>query len=189
MKIYTKTGDKGESSLFGGGRVLKNHWRLEAYGTFDELNSFIGKAISELYDCGLISKMPVHTERELLEIQSHLFNLGSHLACEDSEMQKHLPTLSPESTNQLETAIDNMNTSLTPLKNFILPGGNSAASTLHIARTVARRAERRLLDGDQNNPAVQTAIVYINRLSDYLFVVARFVNFHAGIKDVAWMGK
>lgn len=187
MKIYTRTGDQGESSLFDGTRVPKNHWRLEAYGTLDELNTFIGKALGELHHTGLHKKIPVHTENEWLKIQRTLFEIGSWLAAPQPEQRKKLKPLHENLTEELEKAIDSMTQSLPPLKNFILPGGHLTACTLHQARTVARRAERRILVGQDEDSFCKFAIQYINRLSDYLFVASRFVNFHAGISDVHWV--
>ncbi len=189
MKIYTKTGDTGKSSLIGGTRVNKNHWRLEAYGTFDELNSFVGKVLSELDSTRLGLKIPVNTENQLRKIQDDLFNIGSHLACDNTTSKEKLPKLEDESITALENTIDDMNLSLEDLNCFVLPGGHVAACSLHLCRTVSRRAERRLIDGIDEDDFSPFILKYINRLSDFFFVAARFVNFHAGQKETPWNQK
>jgi cob(I)alamin adenosyltransferase len=167
MKIYTKTGDKGQTSLYRGGRVPKNAPRLEAYGTLDELNSFIGLALAHLPEAGFEAVVA-----ELRKVQKDLFNLGAQLATLGEE--KPAWHAVEEDVVALEHAIDRMEEDLEPLKTFILPGGHAAGATLHVARTVARRAERAVVTIDE---ALDPLIVrYINRLSDYLFVLARYVN-------------
>lgn len=168
MKIYTRTGDHGQTSLFGGTRVAKHDARIEAYGTVDELNSFLG-AITDL------DGIPA--------IQSDLFEIGAHLA---SPGTSRFPGVDPARIEQLESAIDEMERELAPLTTFILPGGSPAAAQLHIARTVCRRAERRVVALEDESPATQSTIAYLNRLSDYLFVAARFANKRAGVPDVPW---
>ena len=168
MKIYTRTGDSGQTSLFGGTRVAKSDARIEAYGTVDELSSFLG-AIPNL--------------EEIPAIQSDLFEIGAHLA---SPGTSRFPGVEPSRIEDLERAIDAMERELTPLTTFILPGGSAAAAQLHIARTVCRRAERRVVALEDDSPATQSTITYLNRLSDYLFVAARFANHRAGVKDVPW---
>lgn len=174
-KIYTKTGDKGQTGLVGGKRVSKIDPRLEAYGSVDELNSSIGLAVSLLpkgHDAARILK----------KIQNELFNLGSRLACDDEEMKKHLPAISNAQVQDMETKMDTWEAELSPLKNFILPGGSAAASALHVARTVCRRAERRTL-AIEAEPILG---IYLNRLSDFLFTLARKVNADLGETDVPW---
>lgn len=168
MKIYTRTGDHGQTSLFGGTRVAKHDARIEAYGTVDELNSFLG-TISGFH--------------EIASIQADLFEIGAHLA---SPGTSRFPGVDPARIETLERAIDAMESELAPLTTFILPGGSPAAAQLHIARTVCRRAERRVVALEDDSPATQSTIAYLNRLSDYLFVAARFANHRAGVADVPW---
>lgn len=181
MRIYTKGGDKGQTSLFGGHRVAKSEPRLEAYGSLDELNSAIGVVRATLAE-KLSLYAPLDTL--LLKIQTYLFTLGSHLALGDPRKTKELPALEPDQTLQLESEIDKMEATLKPLTNFILPGGSMASSQLHLARTICRRAERAVvrLSGDVD-PEV---VIYLNRLSDFLFVSARFANHLEDVKDVLW---
>lgn len=183
MKIYTKTGDKGETSLVDGGRVKKSHPRVEAYGTVDELNSVIGTALS-LFSNEKELSQKIQTA-VLLKIQNNLFNLGSHLACSKPEVRAKLPTLDDSDILQLEKEMDLMSTELPPLKEFILPGGHIISSHLHLARTVCRRAERRVIELDENQTELIN-IQFLNRLSDYFFVLARYVNFKAGLDDIKW---
>ena len=180
-KIYTKQGDKGKSSLFGGQTVPKSDPRLEAYGTLDELNSVLGLVRSEAQ-----AQMPAlqGLDQDLDRIQNYIFNIGSHLASGSEEMKSHLPRLEELQTTFLEQRIDQMEADLTPLKNFILPGGARASSLLHLARTVARRAERATVRIEP--PADALVLIYLNRLSDYLFVAARFANARLGAEDVLW---
>lgn len=168
MKIYTRTGDHGQTSLFGGTRVAKHDARIEAYGTVDELNSFLGAVTG-------IDELPA--------IQSDLFEIGAHLA---SPGTSRFPGVDAARIEALEQAIDAMERELTPLTTFILPGGSPAAAQLHIARTVCRRAERRVVALEDDSPATRSTIAYLNRLSDYLFVAARFANHRAGVADVPW---
>ena len=168
MKIYTRTGDHGQTSLFGGTRVAKNDARIEAYGTVDELNSFLGA---------------VTGFEEIAAIQSDLFEIGAHLA---SPGTSRFPGVDPSRIERLERAIDAMEGELTPLTSFILPGGSPRAAQLHIARTVCRRAERRVVALEDGSPATQSTIAYLNRLSDYLFVAARYANLKAGVPDIPW---
>ena len=172
MKIYTKTGDRGETSLFGGARVAKNDPRIEAYGTIDELNSFAGVARASW------PSSPI--DAQLARIQSDLFDIGAHLASPGST---RFTGADPARIAELESAIDAMESELQPLRNFILPGGCAAAAHLHVARTVCRRAER-LVVALHDEPS----IVYLNRLSDYLFVAARYANLKHGVDDVTWTG-
>ncbi len=179
MKIYTRTGDKGQTALFGGRRVAKHDARIEAYGTVDELNSHIGITLT--------FAMPDELRRELTNISALLFSLGSDLATPLSPPPKYaIPRIQAEQAAALESSIDAMEQELAPLKSFILPGGTPAAAQLHLARTVCRRAERcvtELSEREEINSEVQ---VYLNRLSDYLFVAARLANKHAGIEDRPW---
>lgn len=175
MKIYTKTGDKGKTSLIGG-RVAKDDFRVEAYGTIDELNSFVGKAMTELTD-----EKFADIAADLETIQNELFDGGGDLA---NVMKERHYKLGDESVEALEGRIDKLMEEAPPLERFILPGGSPAAATLHIARTVTRRAERVTVTlmnaADDVSPVVQR---YLNRLSDYLFVAARIVNARQGIAD------
>ncbi len=190
MKVYTKTGDKGSTSLLGGSRVPKNHIKLEAYGTVDELNSWLGKVRSELQQS--VAPPPPsstswpHEINDLLKrIQSELFLLGSHIACAtDEHRQKfQLADFSSALVQNLEQQIDFMDQSLPALKNFILPSGHPAAASAHIARTVCRRAERLIYSIEDHKPIW---IAYINRLSDYCFVLARYINFQAQVAETLW---
>ncbi|MCI0712455.1 MAG: cob(I)yrinic acid a,c-diamide adenosyltransferase [Chloroflexi bacterium] len=178
MKIYTKTGDEGETSLFAGGRVPKNHLRLHTYGTVDELNSVIGLARAFDIDDAL---------NEMLErVQQELFHVGSDLATPLEADVEWVVRVKDEQVSRLEHEIDQLSEELEPLKNFILPGGTQAAATLHQARTVCRRAERWLAALNEEENINPTALQYINRLSDWLFVMARAANHRAGVDDVIW---
>jgi ATP:cob(I)alamin adenosyltransferase len=175
MKIYTKTGDLGETSLFGGARVRKDDPRIEAYGTVDELNSFIGVARAAWPSSSF--------DLQLHAIQSDLFDIGAHLASPGTSR-----FAGPGATRvaALEQAIDAMESDLAPLKSFILPGGSPAAAQLHVARTVCRRAERLVIALREDDDATRASIVFLNRLSDFLFVAARFANHVHGVADVPW---
>ena len=175
MKIYTRTGDLGQTSLFGGTRVPKNDARIEAYGTIDELNSFLGVARAAWSDS------PIDTV--LHQAQVDLFEIGAHLA---SPGTSRFPGVDPDRITDLERAIDFMESELEPLRSFILPGGAPAAGHLHVARTVCRRAERLVVALGDESSATQSTIAYLNRLSDYLFVAARFANKRHGVADVPW---
>jgi cob(I)alamin adenosyltransferase len=175
MKIYTRTGDHGQTSLFGGARVAKNDARIEAYGTVDELSSHIGVARA--------SSLPVESEAILHQVQVDLFEVGAHLA---SPGTSRFPGVEPQRIAELEDAIDAMEQELEPLKSFILPAGALAAAQLHVARTVCRRAERLVVALQDESDATLSTIAYLNRLSDYLFVAARFANKRAGVEDVPW---
>lgn len=178
-KIYTKVGDKGQTGLVGGQKVTKDDPRIEAYGTIDELNSVIGVA-----RCAL-SASSEDLNQDLQTIQNWLFDLGSLLAALEADRDKYqLPPISEEQIRWLESRIDHATEQLKPLKNFILPGGCPASAQLHVARTVARRAERCMVGLHDELPA--NAIPFINRLSDYLFVVARYCNHLAKIEDTPW---
>lgn len=189
FKIYTKTGDKGETSLFGGARVPKSHVRVEAYGTVDELNSYIG----------LLTDLITTPQYKLVlkEIQDRLFTIGSILATEPSKQMK-TPDLKNEDIQLLENEIDTMDAELPPLKNFILPGGHSTVSFCNIARTVCRRAERLVInlvllekeEGQPINPHNELgqalSIQYLNRLSDYLFILGRKIAKDLGAEEILW---
>jgi len=173
VKIYTRTGDAGETSLFGGARVAKNDPRIDAYGTVDELNAFIGLARASWPDAPF--------DAQLASVQSDLFDIGAQLA---SPGNAKFTGAAPLRVTQLEVAIDEMEVELPPLKSFILPGGTAAAAHLHAARTVCRRAERLVVALDDRES--KNSLVYLNRLSDYLFVAARFANHVNGVPDVVW---
>lgn len=180
-KIYTKTGDKGFTSLFGGQRVFKNNERIEAYGTVDEINSIIGflrDSISN-YD-KLLNKSD-----ELLWIQRKLFNLGSILAT-DPQNDYPIKNFEENEISFLENAIDEMQRVLPELKNFIIPGGHPWVSSCHIARSVCRRGERRLVTLFETDPKIEILIIFLNRLSDYLFVLARFISYQVDAPEVIW---
>ena len=175
MKIYTRTGDRGETSLFGGERVAKNDARIEAYGTVDELSSFIGLARAWA--------LPPSVDVALERVQHDLFEVGAHLA---SPGTSRFAGVDPARIEELERVIDDMERELEPLKNFILPAGSGPAAQLHVARTVCRRAERCVVGLHDDSPATQSTIAYLNRLSDYLFVAARFANQYDEMPDVPW---
>lgn len=183
MRIYTRTGDSGDTGLFGGGRVPKNHPRVEAYGDVDELNAAIGFARA-------IESMP-RIDEVLVPIQRDLFAIGALLATPDQEkMRQHLEKarVDNERIDQLEHAIDDGDRELEPLRSFIVPGGTPKAAALHVARTVCRRAERRVVGlgevHDEEIPSV--VVIYLNRLSDLLFTLARVANRRAGAGEVTW---
>jgi len=175
MKIYTRTGDTGETSLFGGARVRKDDARIEAYGTIDELNSFLGVARAGWPSSSL--------DGQLHLIQSDLFDIGAHLA---SPGTSRFGGPDPARVSALEQTIDDMESELAPLKTFILPGGSLAAANLHVARTICRRAERLVVSLRDEDEATKASITYLNRLSDFLFVAARFANHQQGVADVPW---
>jgi len=178
-KIYTKTGDKGQTSLIGGTRVPKYHERIEAYGTLDELNSFIGHLRDHLTD--------EHLCAVLLQIQENLFVAESVLATDhNAEIKRSLPLIKEDHVLALETEIDEMNSVLAPLSNFLLPGGHPIVSLCHICRTVCRRAERIIIHLGTEMPVDEVVIRYINRLSDYLFVLARKLAFDNKVPDLPW---
>lgn len=192
MKIYTKTGDDGETGLYGGPRVRKDHLRIEAFGAVDELNALVGLARCEPLDAPAEDDSTGETDKLLARIQSELFDLGAELATPDPE-RMGTKLITAEHIARLEATIDAYDERLPPLKAFILPGGVRAAALLHVARTVCRRAERRLVSlmaAEPNDTAPISAelIVYLNRLSDLLFVLARLVNQTAGQPDVPWRG-
>ena len=180
-KIYTRTGDKGTTSLFGGTKVPKSHLRIEAYGTVDELNSFIGLL------CDHLALPPFSDTLDTLhEVQDRLLTIGALLATEKQTKYK-LPELTPDDIQRLESSIDAMDAVLPPLKSFVLPGGHVAVSTAHITRCVCRRAERCCVrlheDGAPIDPLV---LQYLNRLSDHLFTVARFTAQELRVQEIPW---
>lgn len=179
-KIYTKTGDKGDTSLIGGTKVAKSHRRIEAYGTVDELNSMIGLCLDHLKNHQVPSV--------LQEIQDRLFTIGSALACDpEKETRIKIPDLKAEDIVLLENEMDRMNETLPEMKSFILPGGHIAASTLHVARCVCRRAERCIVRLQRKKEEVDPLIIqYLNRLSDYLFVLSRFTSQQLGAPEIPW---
>lgn len=180
MKIYTKTGDKGMTSLVGGKRVPKNSIRLESYGTIDELNSHLGMIRSFPID-------PVISE-ELIEIQSRLFDVGGHLATDPDDAHVKVRLGVKESDiEQLEKGIDRMDAEVPPMKFFVLPGGNQMVSSCHIARTVCRRAERRILDLSAETEVDDLILKYVNRLSDYLFILSRKLAHDSGVEEMKWI--
>ena len=180
MKIYTKTGDGGETGLFGGERVSKSSLRIEAYGTIDELNSFIGLAVTEISDAEI--------KALLNRIQDLLFTVGSDLATPDTEKNRKLniPRVPEDYWREAEKAIDFFEEKLEPLKNFILPGGSKGSACLHICRTVARRAEREVVRLNNTVPVGENIIIFLNRLSDLFFVLSRYENKVSGIPDTKW---
>jgi cob(I)alamin adenosyltransferase len=179
MKVYTKTGDKGETSLFGGTRVSKGHLRIHTYGTVDEVNSYIG----------LLRDLCADETRvvELVRIQDRLFTLGAILATESESAQKRLPKITQADIRFLEEAIDAMENELEPIKSFVLPGGHPTVSYCHIARCVCRRAERLTVELGGQVEIDELVIKYLNRLSDYLFVLSRFLTKILEAKEIAWL--
>ncbi len=178
MKIYTKTGDKGQTSLIGGTRVSKTELRIEAYGTVDELNSYVG----------LVRDQAVNNDRKdiLKEIQDRLFTIGSILASEPEQTKKRIPDLHESDIELLEKEMDRMDESLEPMRFFILPGGHQSVSFGHLARTVCRRAERIVVRLSQETEVNDLVIRYLNRLSDYLFVLCRIMIKDLNIEEISW---
>jgi cob(I)alamin adenosyltransferase len=179
MKIYTKTGDIGETSLFGGKRVLKSDLRIDTYGTVDELNSWIGLVRDVQTDAGAKSL--------LKEIQDRLFTIGALLASDPDKQKLKALDLSESDVELLEKAIDKMDTQLEPLKNFVLPGGHVHVSYCHLARTVSRRAERLTVALHHTSPLDPLIIKYLNRLSDYLFTLCRKMAKDLGAEEISWL--
>lgn len=178
-RIYTKTGDEGSTGLGGGRRVPKDALRVAAYGTVDELNSAIGVALA----AGLSPRLVA----ELGRIQNELFDLGSDLCWpEDDERRGRIPTVQPRHVERLEALIDGLNEAVGPLTNFLLPGGTPGAAQLHVARTVCRRAERETVSLARTEPIGDLVLPYLNRLSDALFVMARYENHEQGVAEPLW---
>lgn len=177
--VYTKTGDQGTTGLVGGTRVPKTHIRLEAYGTVDELNSNLGVLISYLTE-----------ERDynfLLGVQHKLFSIGSHLATDQEKIKLHdVSIITAVDVENIEHEIDVMDDILPPLHSFVLPGGSRASAFCHVCRTICRRAERRILALSANYPISPELLAYVNRLSDYLFVLSRKINFNEGKDEIFW---
>jgi len=182
MKIYTKSGDLGETALWGGSRVKKSDPRVSAYGTLDEANSAIGAALS-FFPKGIngLGK----TKAQLTRIQNELFQAGSELATQEG-VKNTCPFVGDTEITHLETEIDAMEVTLEPLRNFILPSGSSAGSMLHLSRTIIRRAERECVALHEEFPLRPEVVRYLNRLSDYLFVCARFVNHELKLPETKW---
>lgn len=178
MKIYTKTGDKGTTSLLGGTRVSKGHERIEAYGTIDELNSWVG----------MLKDQEVNQKRAplLKSVQDLLFTIGATLATEPDNTKVKRPDVLPEDITVLEEAMDAMDAELPALKNFVLPGGHPSVSVAHLARTVCRRAEREVIRLNEHNEVDALVIQYLNRLSDYFFVLGRMMTQELGVVEVVW---
>ncbi len=187
MKIYTRAGDQGETSLFGGMKVPKNDPRVEAYGTVDELNSFIGMTIA----LGSLSE----TVKDILHtVQNILFNVGTMLATPNelvnSQAAANLPRISEQHIKWMEDVIDQLSEQLPPLKTFVIPGGHPGAAMLHVCRTICRRAERSVTTLSPQTSKYQAIILkFLNRLSDLFFVLARYVNWQNHVKDVPWEKK
>ncbi len=178
MKIYTKTGDKGKTSLYSGDRISKSNSRIEAYGNIDELNSFIG----------LLAEFIPKNKKEILQkIQNELFVQGSHLAAGNDHDFK-LPEFNIELVEILEKGIDEMNEELPPLKHFILPGGSKGVSYTHVCRTITRRAERGVVKLSEIENVPENIIIFLNRLSDYFFVFGRYIAHIEGTEEVKWLG-
>jgi cob(I)alamin adenosyltransferase len=180
-KIYTKTGDKGSTGLIGGTKVPKSHLRIEAYGTVDESNSYVGLLTDHLNAAGTSTPL-------LTEIQDRLFTIGSSLACDpEKEPRLKIPDLKEEDIVLLEQAIDRMDAELPPMKSFLLPGGHIAVSTAHITRCVCRRAERACVRLAENDLFVDPLVLrYLNRLSDYLFVLSRYTGQLLFVPEIPW---
>lgn len=181
MKIYTKTGDKGLTSLFGGKRVPKHHLRIDAYGTVDELNSYIGLIRDQ--------KIDTDTFNVLIEIQDRLFTLGSMLATEPGNKKVKVPQLFEDDIILLENEIDKMNEKLPEMRSFVLPGGHQTVSFCHLARCVCRRAERLTVHLAEVETVNELVVKYLNRLSDYLFVLSRKLTQDNNAKEIPWKAR
>lgn len=179
MKIYTKTGDQGMTSLYGGERVSKSHLRIETYGTVDELNAWIGmivaNSVSEFY------------HSDLIKIQNDLFVLGAMLAVDGEHTELSIQKISEEDIKWIETCIDKIVSNLSPMTHFILPGGNEVASHAHLARCICRRAERLTVTLSKSAYVDDIAVIYLNRLSDYLFCLARLICKNADSEEIKWV--
>lgn len=192
MKVYTRLGDKGQTSLVGGKRVSKADLRLDVYGTVDETNSVVGLIVCEIKNEQAKSDQPhLPTDYDLIlthlsKIQHSLFNVGSHLACDDANVRSKMPIVNEDSVTELEQWMDFYSEKLPELKNFILPGGSKSAGFAHLARTVVRRSERLCVHLSQTDEVEDVVVKYLNRLSDYFFVLARKLNHLAGVEEVLW---
>lgn len=178
MKIYTKKGDNGTTGLIGGTRILKSSLRIEAYGTMDELNSYIG----------LVRDQDIHEryKNQLIEIQDRLFTIGSSLAADPEKSTMKIPDLHAKDIETLEEWMDEMEEVLPEMKNFVLPGGHQTVSFCHVARCVCRRGERIIVDLNQHEFVAELIISYVNRLSDYLFVLSRKITLDLGAVEQPW---
>ncbi|MHB8260789.1 MAG: cob(I)yrinic acid a,c-diamide adenosyltransferase [Bacteroidia bacterium] len=181
FKVYTKTGDKGQTSLIGGTRLPKHHIRIEAYGTVDELNSWIGLLRDQPIDARSIET--------LVETQDRLFTIGSSLAADPAKNKMKLPDIKEEDIVLLEKEIDAMEETLPPMKSFVLPGGHTIVSYCHLARCVCRRAERTVLRLAENEKVDELTFKYLNRLSDYLFVLARKLSHNLKVTETPWVAR
>ncbi|MCP4002965.1 MAG: cob(I)yrinic acid a,c-diamide adenosyltransferase [bacterium] len=185
MKVYTKGGDTGETSLFGGERVRKNALRVQAFGEIDELNAVLGLARSAIGEADL--------DKQIRVLQTSLFDLGGELATPGADVRegqgKLVSRVNQEDVDEIEGWIDAFETELEPLVNFILPGGDRGAAFLHLARTVCRRAERRVVELSENEAVDEVVLRYLNRLSDLLFMMARVANRRAGVEESQWVGR
>lgn len=185
MKLYTRTGDDGTTGLFSGTRVSKDHPRIEAYGTVDELNSWLGMVASA---CDQSRAFEARLAAILGEIQSRLFDIGADLATpEGAAQESRIMRIGDEHVAESERWIDEVEAGNTPMKHFVMPGGTEVASRLHVARTVCRRAERLMVTLNHSEPVTPAAIRYVNRISDLLFAAARRVNCEAGVADIPWV--
>lgn len=181
MKIYTKKGDSGTTQLIGGTRVAKSHRRINAYGTIDELNSYIGL----IRDQGICA----NSKQILVEIQDRLFTIGALLASDPNKKSMQLPTIQIEDVEKLEHEIDKMNETLPEMRSFVLPGGHTTVSFCHIARCVCRRAERLCINLSDETLQKTLILQYLNRLSDYLFVLSRYLSKDLGAEEIPWQPK
>jgi cob(I)alamin adenosyltransferase len=183
VKIYTRRGDEGETDLFGGPRVGKDHLRVEAYGAVDELSAALGLAAAHTHHADL--------RAICLRVQASLFELGAQLASPDAERRatSRVPELREDDVARLEAEIDALDAELEPLRHFVLPGGTAGAAAFHLARTVCRRAERRIVALARGDALGPEPLRYVNRLSDLLFTLARVENRRAGVPDVEWLGR
>lgn len=181
MKIYTKKGDTGSTGLIGGTRILKSSLRIEAYGTIDELNSYIGLIRDLSHD--------ENTNEQLLEIQDRLFTIGSHLASDPINSKMELPEISISDVENLEVWIDEIDAQLEPMRFFVLPGGHPTVSHTHIARCICRRAERIVVDLNQSEPVNEIITKYLNRLSDYIFILSRKFSKDLNAEEKPWISR
>lgn len=190
MKLYTRTGDDGTTGLFGGQRVAKDHPRVEAYGTVDELNAWIGFALIAAQHAPGATDDPFLKLIETIfaDLQSRLFDIGADLATpEGAKHESKIVRIADEQVAEVERWIDLIEQGNTPMKSFVMPGGSELASRLHIARTVCRRAERAMIALSHSEPVTPSAIVYVNRVSDMLFAMARRANRTANVQDIPWI--
>lgn len=185
-KVYTKTGDKGHTALVGGKRVPKNHVRIASYGTVDELNAILGLVLSFWNQAALSSEIQLGFTEDIKRIQNHLFNIGADLATPPQHRWENMIRVGDKDVSWLEEKIDVLNESLPPLKEFILPGGTPVEAFLHQARTVCRRAERDVLSLMQAEDTDEGPMIYLNRLSDYLFVAGRWTGQIFGTTEITW---